>query len=91
MSTIGFGNFSLASRSRVPMPPQRMTTGMSCGSVFGELPSPPGMSDVTVGTLPRSDPGPCPGVRFGEGRAVLIHTSCRRWLSWCHVLSVVNR
>src|SRR5215210_4879716 len=29
ISTIGLGRYSVSSRSRVPLPPQRMTTGMS--------------------------------------------------------------
>jgi hypothetical protein len=29
ISTIGFGRYSVSSRSRVPWPPQRITTGMS--------------------------------------------------------------
>src|SRR4051794_2057419 len=30
ISTMGFGRYSVSSRSRVPLPPQRITTGMSC-------------------------------------------------------------
>src|SRR6185295_4381846 len=33
ISTIGFGRYSVSSRSRVPWPPQRMTTGMSLRSI----------------------------------------------------------
>src|SRR4051794_33548879 len=37
MSTRGLGSFSLASRRRVPMPPQRITTGISARSTSLKL------------------------------------------------------
>src|SRR4051812_2563040 len=41
ISTMGFGRYSVSSRRRVPLPPPRITTGMSCfaGLLIDDSPS----------------------------------------------------